>query len=93
VNIRHSALGLAVAATAVAAFSLAGAPAASAAPNICPIRGCTEILVTGYGATQSLAVADALTLVRDEGCGTAGSGGTGQLADGTWWAKEYGFCP
>jgi hypothetical protein len=92
VNIRRNALGLAVAATAAAAFCLAGTPPASAAPHICPLRGCTEILVTGYGATQSLAIQDAVNLVRDEGCGTAGSGGTGQLSDGTWWAKEYGLC-
>lgn len=92
-KIRRNAFGLAVTAAAAAAFSMAGAPSASASTEVCPIHGCTEILVTGYGATLNLAVQDALTLVKDEGCGPAGSGGDGELSNGTWWAKEYGFCP
>jgi hypothetical protein len=89
--IRRSALGLAV--TAAATFGMIGVSSASATASVCPIHGCTEILVTAYGPTQSQAFLNALALVKDEGCGTAGSGGSGELSDGTWWAKEYGFCP
>jgi hypothetical protein len=91
VNIRRSALGLAV--TAATVFGMMSAPSALASTTICPIHGCTEIRVTGYGATLNLAVQDAINLVKEEGCGTAGSGPSGELSNGTWWAVEYGFCP